>query len=238
MRLPPFEATLVLSLLLATRANAASVGGSIGAASDYVLRGVSQNHAEPALQGDLHLRFARDWSAGLWASQVQLLPHQHSAELDTYLQWHRALSTDFDLALTATHYAYPNDPRPINYDYDEAGVSLAWRDQLYATVSYTPAVTLFTTHGYIVERDRRVTSYELAAHRSLSAHLDVLAGIGFYEPRGLDYASYTYGSTSLAWHYGKWRADLAWIAVQGANHRWYTQGEAGGPVTLSVAWAF
>jgi uncharacterized protein (TIGR02001 family) len=227
-------------LLLAhtTTADAASVGGSIGASSDYVLRGISQNRGDPALQGDLHLQFAPHWSIGFWGSQLQLLPNRHSVELDSYLQWTRPLGSDFNLALSATHYAYPHDPRPINYDYHEFTAALSWRDQLYATVAYAPSVNLFTTHGYTVEHDKRVYTFELAAHRSLCAHLDALAGVGFYGPRDIDYASYTYGSASLVWHYAKWRADLSWIAVQNADHRWYNQGKAGGPLTLSLSWSF
>lgn len=229
----------MLALLVASApAMAASIAGSIGASSDYVLRGISQNRGELALQGDVHLHFAPAWSVGMWASQVQLLPGRHSVELDGYLQWQHPLNGDFDLAVSATHYAYPNDPRPINYDYNELALALSWRDQLYATVAYAPAVNLFTSYGNIVERDRHVYTYELSAHRSLTAHLEALAGVGFYGPRDIDYASYTYGSASLGWHYGKWRADLAWIAVQRLEHRWFTQGKAGGPLTLSVAWSF
>jgi len=230
---------LVLALLAAAAsANAAQVGGSLGIASDYVLRGISQNGGDPALQGEAHLRFARGWSLGLWTSQVELLPGRHSMELDAYLQWRQALNDDFDLGLSATHYAYPQDPRSIGYNYNELAASLSWRDQIYASVAYSPAVNLFTTYGFVVERDKRVYTFELSAHRSLSSHLEALAGVGFYGPRDIDYASYTYGSAALGWHYGKWRADLSWIAVQGVNHRWYTQGKAGGPVTLSVSRSF
>jgi len=231
-------AALLLLFCQSMTAEAASVEGSIGAASDYVLRGVSQNRGEPALQGNLNVRFAQGWSAGVWGSQLQLLPGQHTLELDAFLQWRHALSADLDLALSATHYSYPDDPRPIGYNYDELAVSLSWRDQLYATAGWSPSVNLFTTYGYQLEPDQRVFNFELAAHRGLAAHLEALAGIGFYDPVGLDYASYTYGSAALDWHYGNWRVDLAWIAVQGADHRWYSQGEAGGPLTLSVAWRF
>ena len=233
-----FGAALLLALCQSMTAAAASVAGSIGVASDYVLRGVSQNRGEPAIQGDVQARFAHGWSAGVWGSQLQLLPGQHTLEFDSYLQWRHALSTDLDLAVSATHYSYPGDPRPIDYAYNELGVSLAWRDQLYATASWSPNVNLFTTYGFQFEPDQRVFNFELAAHRGLAAHLEALAGVGFYDPVGLDYASYTYASAALEWHYGKWRVDLAWIAVQGADHRWYSQGEAGGPLSLSVAWRF
>ena len=235
---PLAGATLLLPLCYSLAAEAASLQGSVGAASDYVLRGVSQNRGEVAVQGDVNVRFAQGWSAGVWGSQLQLLPGQHTLEFDSYLQWRKALSADFDLAVSATYYSYPHDPRPISYNYEELAVAISWRDQLYATASWSPRVNFFTRYGFQLEPDRRVFNFELAAHRGLAAHLEALAGVGFYDPVGVDYASYTYGSAALDWHYGNWRAELAWIAVQGANHRWYSQGEAGGPFTLSVAWRF
>ena len=231
-------AVLALPLCQSSPAEAASVKGSLAAASDYVLRGVSKNQGEVALQGDVNVRFAQGWSAGVWGSQLQLQPGQHTLEFDAYLQWRHALSADLDLALSATHYSYPGDPRPVNYNYDELALSLSWRDQLYATASWSPRVNFFTSYGSQLEPNRRVYNFDVAAHRGLAAHLEALAGVGFYDPVGFDYASYTYGSAALDWHYGKWRAELAWIAVQGTNHRWYSQGEAGGPLTLSVAWRF
>ncbi len=169
-------AALVLSLCQSLNAEAASVDGSIGVASDYVLRGVSRNQGEPALQGDVNVRFAQGWTVGVWASQLQLLPGQHTVEFDAFLQWRHALSADLDLALSATHYSYPDDPRPISYNYDELALSLSWRDQLYATVSWSPSVDLFTTYGFHLEPDRRVLNLELAAHRGLAPHLEALAG--------------------------------------------------------------
>jgi uncharacterized protein (TIGR02001 family) len=230
---------LVFTLLACGAAAAASAapGGLIGVTSDYVLRGVSQSDGEPAVQAELHDAFARGWSAGLWASQVRLLPGHVTAELDAYLQWRARLSDNFDLGATATHYSYPGDPRPIRYDYDELGVSLSWRDQLYLAASWTPRLNLYSdTDG--PARDHGVLTYEASVHRSLRSHFDLSAGAGYYDPPGLEYAAYGYGNAQLAWHYGHWRADLAWIWVQNAAHREYTPGPAGGPLVASVAWSF
>jgi len=222
---------------------AVSVGGFVAMSSDYVLRGVSQNGDDAALQGDVHLNLGSNWSFGVWGSEVKLTHYRHSLELNPYVQWRRPLGEDFDFAVSATGYVYPNDPRPIGYNYQELSVTAGWRDQLYATVRFAPEVTLFsnfgfTGYGYELSRDTRVLNFELSTHRTLRPHLDAVLGVAYYDPLGLDYATYTYGSAALDWHYGKWRADLAWILVQGDNHRWYSQGPAGGPLTLTVAWNF
>jgi uncharacterized protein (TIGR02001 family) len=230
---------VLLTLLVCGSATAvdAAAGGLLGVTSDYVLRGVSQSDGDPAVQGEVHYAFARGWSTGLWASQVRLLPGHVTAELDAYLQWSAALSDNFDFGATVTHYSYPGDPRPISYDYDELGLSLSWRDQLYIAASWTPRLNLYSyTDG--LARDHGVFNYEASLHRSLRSHFDLSAGAGYYDPPGLEYAAYGYGNARLAWHYGHWRADLAWIWAQNADHRQYTHGPAGGPLAASIAWSF
>jgi uncharacterized protein (TIGR02001 family) len=221
----------------AATALGAAPGGLIGVTSDYVLRGVSQSDGDPVVQGEVHLGFARGWSTGLWASQVRLLPGHTTAEIDLYLQWHATLSDSFDMSATATHYSYPGDPRPISYAYDELGLSLSWRDQLSIAVSWSPQLNLYSyTDG--LASDHGVLDYEASVHRSLRPHLDLSAGLGYYDPPGLEYAAYGYGNAALAWHYGHWRADLAWVWAQNGDHRQYTTGPAGGPLAASLAWSF
>lgn len=218
-------------------ATGAVPGGSIAVTSDYVLRGVSQSDGRPALQGEAHWSFAPGWSSGFWASQVRLAPAHESAEIGSYLQWRGALSEDFDLSASAAHYSYANDPRPIRYSYNELGVSLSWRDQLYVAASWTPKLNLYS---YIdgLAGDRQVLTLEASLHRNLRPRLDLTAGIGLYYPKDLDYASYAYGNAALAWHYGHWHADLGWFWVQNAAHRRYSSGRAGGPLAANLRWSF
>ena len=216
---------------------AAIPGGALTITSDYVLRGVSQSDNEPALQGELHWNFPSGWSGGLSASQLKFAPYRASLELSALLQWHGALNDDFDFGASLAHYSYPDDPRPISYDYQELGVSLAWRDQIYAAASWTPRINLYgAAYGQV--SGRQAFSFETSWHRTLRPRLDLSAGAGFYNPRGLDNASYGYGNVTLGWHYGHWRAHLARIWVQDARHRRYTAGPDGGPWAVTVAWGF
>src|SRR5437868_9127831 len=65
---------------------AGSLGGSISVASDYVYRGVSQTHGEPALQGDLHYQTSNGWAFGAWGSAADVDKQQSAAlEVDLYL---------------------------------------------------------------------------------------------------------------------------------------------------------
>jgi len=234
----------MLAGLLAVSAAVAAIsparagpGGSVDITSDYVLRGVSQSNGKPAWQGDLHWDFPAGVTAGVWASQVELAPDSNTSELDGYVQWRHGLSSDLDLGATATHYSYPRDPRPANYNYDELSLSLTWRDQFRIAASWTPDVTLYSYSDGLAA-NRTAYTAEASWHRDLPARLDFTAGLGFYWPPGLDYASYTYGDATLGWKYGHWHVNLAWIWVQDATKRQYTTGPAGGPLVATLAWVF
>lgn len=234
---------LVTALLAASLASAAArpahagIGGAVTLTSDYVLRGISQSDNDPVLQGDVHWNFPVGWSAGLWGTQLRLKPRAADSELGAYLQWQHAISSDFDLGASFTHYAYANDPRPVTYDYDELALSLAWRDQLYLAATWTPSLNLYSSTDGLAS-DREVYSFEASWHRTLLPRFDVSVGLGLYDPQGVDYGSYAYGSGTVAWHYGHWRVNLSAIWVQDAQHRQYSPGPAGGPLTATVAWFF
>jgi uncharacterized protein (TIGR02001 family) len=234
---PALSALTACLAVAAASPAGAGLGGSVDITSDYVLRGVSQSAGKAAWQGDVHWDFPAGWSTGVWASQVSLAPESDTWELDSYLQWHRALSADLDLGASATYYNYPGDPRQANYNYGELSLSLLWRDQIRVAASWTPRVTLFSYSDGLAT-DQQVLTLEASWHRDLPARLDLTAGIGVYYPPGLDYASYAYGDATLGWKYGHWRVNLAWIWAQDATHRQYTSGPAGGPFAATLAWVF
>jgi uncharacterized protein (TIGR02001 family) len=230
----------LLSACLAVAAVAPAVagpGGLVDLTSDYALRGVSQSNGKPAWQGDAHWDFPTGWLAGVWASQVALAPHSDNWELDSYLQWHRALNPDLEFGASATYYSYPHDPRPVDYNYSELSLSLMWRDQFRVAASWTPRIPLYSLADGLAP-DEKVWTLESSWHRDLAAHWGLSAGLGFYYPPGLDYASYLYGDTTLGWKYGHWRVNLAWIWAQNAAHRQYASGPAGGPLAATLTWVF
>ncbi|MDE2219600.1 MAG: TorF family putative porin [Gammaproteobacteria bacterium] len=229
-------ACALLALGAGTAAHAAA-GGSLGVTSDYVLRGVSQSGGEPVLQADLHWSFPAGWSSGLWGSQLRRRPGAARGELGGYLQWQGTLSRDFDASAAYTHYVYRDDPRPVSYDYDEFAVSVAWRDQLSLAIAWTPRLNLYSATDGLAS-NRPVYTFEGSWHRTLRPRLELGVGLGFYDPQGVDYASYAYGNASLGWHHGHWQASLNAIWVQDAMHRQYSQGPAGGPLTATLAWSF
>jgi uncharacterized protein (TIGR02001 family) len=212
-------------------------GASAAVTSDYVYRGVTRSRGQPAAQIDLHLRPLEDWTVGVWASQVQLLAGRQSAEADLYTQWRWLLPRDFSASAGAVYYTFPGDPRAVSYSYAELNANLQWRERLTLTATWTPKVALFGP-GYGIRRDRRAWSAELTGSQRLPGGLVALAGIGYFDAPGLPHAGYAYGSAGVMRRFGHWRAELTYIRVQAAEHRRFTSGAAGGPLSASLAWQF
>ena len=110
--------------------------GVLAATTDYVYRGVSQTHNQPALQGDVHYETAGSLVVGLWASTVQPTSNTPALELDAYLGQSWLLADDLLLSLTtAVHYAYLDTSKWGPKDYDEILASLGYRGLLFANVA-------------------------------------------------------------------------------------------------------
>lgn len=213
------------------------VGGSVAITSDYVFRGVTRNRGEPAAQVDLHVKPLEDWALGAWASQVELLPGRRTAEVNVYTQWHWVLPRDFSASAGAVYYAFPGDPRPVTYQYAELNAGLRWRDRLAVNATWAPRVALFAP-GYRLQRDRHTWSAELSGSQRLPGGLVALAGIGYFDAPGLPHAGYAYGSAGVLRRFGHWRAEMTYFWIQAAEHRRFTGGAAGGPLSASLAWQF
>ena len=234
-------APLAAAAALACAAPAAGAelrfGGSAAVTSDYVLRGITQSRGHAATQLDLHIRPLEDWTLGAWASSVELTPERRSTELNLYTQWRWLLPHGFSATAGAVYYMYPGDPRPVSYQYSEFNSSLQWRDRLTLNATWAPRTVLFAP-GYRLQRDRQTRSAELTASQPLPAGIVALAGVGYFDAPGLPSAGYAYGSAGLMRRFGRWRAEVDYIRVQDAQHRRFTSGAAGGPLTVSVAVLF
>ncbi len=224
-----------------TKASAAAVpwnlGGSLTWTSDYVLRGVSQTQNLPAIQADIHVRAPDEWSAGVWASTVHVLPYINSTELDFYLSHRWIINEDLNIDITGTHYQYSNDPRPSSYVYDELSASAYWADTLYARIAWSPNTDLYQYTGYVHENEQTLT-VEGGYHRPLPYGIDTQAGIGMYMPLELHNGRYGYASGGLSRRFGSFQLELNYFWVQSREHRAFNMWPAGGPWVATVIWTF
>src|SRR5438132_12545347 len=116
-----------LALLLATtviaapvRADGGAWGGSLGAATEYVFRGLSQSDGHPSAQADGHYYWNSGAFAGLWGATVERSADRRTtAEFNAYAGYAWPMGSDWSAKVAAIHYDYPwNSPRR-RYNYDE-----------------------------------------------------------------------------------------------------------------------
>jgi len=211
--------------------------GSVTWTSDYVLRGVSQTHNLPAIQADIHWQPINRWKVGAWASTLHIAPNARSTELDVYINRTWTLDQDWSIDITATHYAYLNDPRPVSYDYDELAFSAYWADTLYGRIAWSPNADLYWYPAY-AEQNQHTLAVEAGYHLPLPYDLHFQIGAGIYAPLAQREGRYAYGSSGLSRRIGVFRAELDYFWVQSRGHRIFNSGPAGGPWTFTLSWRF
>jgi uncharacterized protein (TIGR02001 family) len=212
-------------------------GGSLTWTSDYVFRGVSQSDNLPALQAELHVHPSQQWTVGVWASAVRLTPYHHSTELDAYVDTRWVIGQDLTFGVSAVHYSYRNDPRPISYNYDELSVSINWLDTYSLSTSWSPDAVL-VAYPYGAHTQQQTLTVEGGYHRALPLKLELLLGAGYYDPLEQREGGYAFGSAGVSRRFGSLRAELNWFLTQDQTHRPYTPGPAGGPWAATVTWQF
>lgn len=132
-------ATLAMGAASAAWADdAPSVTFNIGAASDYVFRGISQTDGDPQIFGGADLTAGMVY-AGVWASNVDF-GDDTSAEIDGYFGV-KPTAGPVSLDLGAIYYGYIDAPSGSDYGYWEikaAGSVPAGPATVGAAVYYSP----------------------------------------------------------------------------------------------------
>ena len=84
---------------------------NVGVVSDYLFRGISQTHGDPALQGGIDYAFANGFYVGTWASNISWVKdytNKGNVEVDLYGGYRGAFSNpDWTYDLGAIAYTYP-----------------------------------------------------------------------------------------------------------------------------------
>jgi uncharacterized protein (TIGR02001 family) len=121
---------ILLGLAAASEPVHAGVTGTAAITSEYVFRGVSQTHGDPAFQAGFEAAADSGWYAGVWGSNVSWLSDlstdaakiSSSVEIDLYggYRGHLGESVTFDAG--GIWYAYPGDFYPGFNDADTGEV--------------------------------------------------------------------------------------------------------------------
>ncbi len=212
-------------------------GGSAVLTSDYRLRGVSQSDSSAAIQADVHYDSPRGWLAGIWASTVRLYGEQNeTVELNAFLGYRWALSSDWHAKLMVSHYAHPWDSIAKLYDYDDVTAGTAWRDRLFFTVTWSPNSSIFSSRG--ARFDRSSLAYDATARVPLGARLSGVAGIGYYDLSELVGTGYWYGSAGLVYDLHRLHFDVSRIQTSAAAKELFYGDIAENRWIATVMWTF
>ncbi len=226
-----FSKTIIATALLATTGLAqAELSGNIGAASNYIFRGVSLSGDAAAVSGGIDLETGSGFYAGTWMTNLASGSKQN-AEVDLYAGFGGdmgAISYD----VNGLYYYYPGDAGDI--DYAEATVSAGVGP---ATASFSYTVWGEADDGVFVQGDW---------YASISADIPVDLGgfapsvlVGYYDftddgDAAVGDASYTHVNVSLTKDAGDLGAlTVSFDQTDGANGDAVSDGDP----MFSVAWS-
>jgi len=192
----------VAMTFVAMPAAAAEYSGYLTLTTDYVWRGVTQSDGDPAAQLGGEVRFRSGLYAGLWGSTTDINnggDRQRDAEFDYYLGYTFDLGGRWALGATAVVYTYPGQSAPIDYDYEEYGVSVNYDDRVWLEYAYSPGF-----YGFDIESH----NVELIAEMAAGQHLVVSGGVGYYDFSAPLEDAYAYWNLGLIWPVNRFSFDL------------------------------
>ena len=210
--------------------------GVLAATTDYVYRGVSQTHNQPALQGDVHYETAGSLVVGMWASTVQPTSDTQALELDAYLGQSWLLADELLLSVTAVHYAYLDTSTWGPKDYDEILASLGYRGLLFATVAWSP-----NTWRYSISNDssrHSAASYEVATHLPFARDWYLSGGVGYYDLGQFVDPSYWYWNAGVGYGLGRYQVDLSYFGNDAAARPQVYGDSQRAKWALTLTWHF
>jgi len=187
---------------VALPAHAVEFSGYLTLTTDYVWRGVTQSDGDPAAQLGGEVSFRSGIYAGLWGSTIDIDNgggRQRDFELNYYVGFSHDLSRRWIVGLNVVAYNYPGQEGPIDYNYEEVGVSLNFDDRAWLEYAYSPDYW-----GLDIESHNVEVISEWAAGK----HLVVGAAAGYFDFGGFLDDSYAYWDLGVTWPRNRFSVDL------------------------------
>jgi uncharacterized protein (TIGR02001 family) len=114
---------LLASTMLTGAASAAEISANVGATTDYLWRGMTQNDGGTSLSGGLDVDFGNGFYAGTWVGDTQGTDYG-TQEVDYYAGYAgEAGSISYDVGYIA--YTYPSSQSTSDVDFSEYSLTLA-----------------------------------------------------------------------------------------------------------------
>ncbi len=179
------------SMALASQAKAADLGGSAAVTTDYVWRGSTQTHGDPAVQAGFKLSGASGFYASVWGSNVEFSPEIHaSSELDFTAGWGKTLSEDWAVDVNALHYRYPSTTVDLNWT--ELNGTLTYKGNYWASVGYSNEALGYDASGVYTLVGAKFPINDRLRLEASAAHY-------FLDDAVVAKSGYTHGSLGAVW---------------------------------------
>lgn len=131
---------VISSTYAAEETPSGTFSSSLGFATDYRFRGISQTRENPAFQGGVEYNHSSGFKLGVWGSNTDFgVTNDGSIETDVYGSYTWKLASNLTLETGLIGYFYPGSSSGLNYDYVDG----------YAVGAYTlDPVTFTATFNY------------------------------------------------------------------------------------------
>lgn len=130
----------------AARADAADFSGNATLTSDYVWRGTTQTHGDPAVQAGFKLVGDYGLCASLWGSNVEFAPQTHtSSEFDFTVGWSKAVSDDWTFDINVLRYRFPSTT--VDLDWTELNGTLTWKNTAWVALGWSDEALGYDASG-------------------------------------------------------------------------------------------
>ncbi|WP_076412079.1 TorF family putative porin [Shewanella sp. UCD-KL12] len=170
------SSSILASTILMPATAIAEVTGNIGAASNYLWRGVTQTQDAVAVQGGLDFEHESGLYLGTWASNVDF-GDDTSYEIDFYAGYAGSIGDEFGYDISYLYYAYPDSESSVDFGELTAAISWRWFSLSYSQVvnadSDVASEPLDNTDMSYIDAG---VSFPLSETLSISAHYGYSSG--------------------------------------------------------------
>ncbi len=219
-------ATALASLALPV--HAAEFSGYLTLTTDYVWRGVTQSDGDPAVQLGGEVIFNSGVYGGIWGSTVDINNggnRQRDAEVSYYLGYGHDVTAQWTLGVRVVAYTYPGQTGPIDYNYEEYGLSVNYDDRVWLEYAYSPDYWGLQIESHNVE---------LISEWPAGDHLVLGAAVGYFDFTDFLDDSYAYWDVGVTWPINRFSIDLRYHDTSGTVFIVSTPDRADARIVLSV----
>jgi len=212
--------------------NSYSVSYNIGLFSQYIFRGYTQTHGDPALQGGVDIEHNSGFYAGAWASNISWLDDSDaydnggSLEVDLYGGYASEIGdTGISYDVGVLQYLYPGEVSTgianANTTEVHLGLGYGWFDTAVHVVTSNDAWTWGDAAG--LDSARGTTYYELNAEVPVGELIEhrLLSGVTAQFHVGYQHFA---GASNNQDSYGDWLIGLNKSFANGIDMGWYYTG--------------